>query len=156
MFLLLLAAQAPTTVTTRLKAQSWSILESVPNEPCVLRHEAKATDGDAAAGQDAAKQADVIVCARPLPSQKLPYPDEVVPDGPAPSNRELTGRGALEADGAPCATRMGGCQVGFGPPIVPMILGAVDVAKRVFARKPDKTGRVPIDLDDEPTGRVLP
>ncbi|MEN2787123.1 hypothetical protein ACFOKI_04315 [Sphingomonas qilianensis] len=150
MILLLLAAQAATIVSTKPEAQSWSILEAVPNEPCVLRAEARPD------AQDAAKQKDVIVCARPLPSQKLPYPDEVVPDGPTPSNRELTGRGALEAEGAPCATRMGGCQVGFGPPIVPIVMGAVDIAKRAFAKKPDKSGRVPIQLDAQPTGRILP
>ena len=152
MILLFLAAQAATIVSTKPQAQSWSILESVPNEPCVLKPE----DAADAAETPAAKQGDVIVCARPVPSQKLPYPDEVVSDGPVPSNRDLTGRGALAADDAPCATRMEGCTVGFGPPIVPMVMGMVDVAKRVFAKKPDKTGRVPIQLDEAPTGRLLP
>ena len=143
MILLLLAAQAATIVSTKPQPESRSILAPVANEPCVGRDE-RLTDQD------------ILVCAQPLPSQKLPYPDEVVPDGPAPSNRELTGRGALEADGAPCATRMGGCQVGFGPPIAPIIAGAVDLAKQVFAKKPDKTGRVPIKLDEQPAGRLLP
>jgi hypothetical protein len=144
MILLLLAAQAATIVSTKPKAESWSILAPVANEPCGSRY-----DGEA-------KPDDIIVCAQPLPSQKLPYPDEVVPDGPTPSNRDLTGRGALAAENAPCATRMQGCTVGFGPPIAPIIAGAVDVAKRVFAKKPDKTGRVPIELDEAPTGRLLP
>ncbi|MEG3088046.1 hypothetical protein [Sphingomonas sp. PB4P5] len=144
MILLLLAAQAATIVSTKPQAESWSILEPVANERCVSRY-----DGEK-------KPDEIIVCAQPLPSQKLPYPDEVVPAGPTPSNRELTGRGALAAEGAPCATRMEGCTVGFGPPIMPIVMGVVDVAKQVFAKKPDKTGRVPIKLDDEPTGRLLP
>jgi hypothetical protein len=39
-----------------------------------------------------------------------------------------------------------------------MIKGAVDVAKRAFRKKPDKTGRVTIPLDDSdaPTGRLEP
>jgi hypothetical protein len=146
MILLLLLAQAAPAAPA--KPQSWSILQPVASEPCVpARTEAE---------KDKAEQGDVVVCARPLPSQKLPYPDEVVPKGPKPSNPEMIARGALDAEAAPCATRMGGCQVGFGPPIVPMIKGAVDVAKRAFAKKPDKTGRVAIELDREPTGRLLP
>ena len=152
MILLLLAAQAAPAISTKPQAQSWSILESVPNEPCVLKPE----DAADAAETPAAKQGDVIVCARPVPSQKLPYPDEIVPDGPTPSNRDLTGRGALAADNAPCATRMEGCTVGFGPPIAPILAGAVGLAKQVFAKKPDKTNRVPIDLEATPTGRLLP
>ena len=59
------------------------------------------------------------------------------------SNPYLTGSGALAAMDTPCPISRN-CVVGFGPPIVPMIKGAVDLAKRALARKPDKAGRVAI------------
>jgi hypothetical protein len=39
-----------------------------------------------------------------------------------------------------------------------MVKGAIDLAKKVFAKKTDKTGRVAIPLDDsdKPTGQLLP
>ncbi|MDB5703131.1 MAG: hypothetical protein JWN66_247, partial [Sphingomonas bacterium] len=48
----------------------------------------------------------------------------------------------------PCAAHQGGCTVGFGPPIVPLVMGAVDLAKGLFKKHPDKSNRVPIPLDD--------
>nr|WP_183986625.1 hypothetical protein [Sphingomonas jinjuensis] len=90
---------------------------------------------------------DVVVCADSPNAQRIPLPDERVPSGPVPSNPNLTGIGALGADGTPCAARQGGCLVGFGPPIVPMVKGLVNAAKSAFARKPDKSNRIPIPLD---------
>ncbi len=129
---------------------------------------------------------DIIVCADPLPSQRLPLPGEATASGAVPVNRYLTGRGALDAAATPCAVRMGGCQSG-----VDMLAGgtalirgvqkllapgsccenpgegtdamqlARDVAGgvgRLFRGKPDRSGRVTIPLDDTPpaTSRVLP
>lgn len=139
-FALQTAAAAPAPVPER-----FSILVPVADEPCA-RRPGKDADGH-----------DIVVCGNPLPSQKLPYPDEVIPDGPVPSNPYKTGSGALAAEATPCPISRN-CVVGFGPPIVPMIKGAVGLAKRAFAKKPDKTGRVAIPLDDTdaPTGHIEP
>lgn len=120
--------------------QRFSVLVPIPSEPCVR----KPTD-------------DAIVCGNPLPSQKLPYPDEVVPDGPTPSNPLKSGTGALNAQATPCPISRN-CVVGFGPPVLPMIVGAANAIGNAFKKKPDKTGRVPIPLDDSqaPTGRLEP
>jgi hypothetical protein len=92
---------------------------------------------------------DIVVCARSNQEQRLPLPDDRwPPDGPIPSNRYVTGTGALAAEGKPCGASMKGCTVGFGPPVMPIAKALVDTAKDVFAKKPDKTGRVPIPLDD--------
>lgn len=104
---------------------------------------------------------DVVVCGRSeAGSQRLPLPDEGdPPNHGVPSNPELTGAGALAAEGTPCAATQHGCTVGFGAPIVAALAkGAVGLVKSAFTRHPDKTGRVPIPLDgsDPPTGRVLP
>jgi hypothetical protein len=90
---------------------------------------------------------DVVVCADSPNAQRLPLPDERVPSGPVVSNPNLTGIGALAAEGAPCAAVQRGCLVGFGPPIVPMVKGLVSAAKSAFAKKPDKSNRIPIPLD---------
>jgi hypothetical protein len=104
------------------------------------------------------EKGDIIVCAVNSQQQRLPLPDEALPEGPTPSNPYQTGTGALNAAATPCPISHD-CVVGFGPPIVPMVKGAVDLAKKAFAKKPDKTGRVPIDLGDEPVstaGKILP
>ena len=141
---LLLAQAVPAAGTSKPANESWSILEPIPNEPCRR----------AATGEND-RQSDIVVCGQPLPSQSLPYPNEVIPKGPVPSNPELRAVGALNATDNPCPTRLGGCQVGFGPPVMPILAGAVDLAKRAFARKPDKTGRVPIPLDEAPPPSVI-
>jgi hypothetical protein len=67
------------------------------------------------------------------------------------SNPELSAVRALDLEATPCAATQWGCQVGFGPPIMPIAKAAVGAVKSVFARKSDKTGRVPIILDDPAT-----
>ncbi|HEX4694957.1 hypothetical protein [Sphingomonas sp.] len=127
------------------KSERWSILVPTPDQPCV-----PASDRET-------KRDDIVICATNRPSPRLPDPASVPSSGPVPSNRYMTGSGALAAQATPCPISRE-CVVGFGPPIVPMIKGAVDLARRAFAKKPDKTGRVPIPLDDSdpPTGRLLP
>lgn len=155
---------APTGAPTRM-----SILVPVANERCVRQ----------AGG-------DIVVCADALPAQSLPLPNEAVSDKPVPVNRYLTGRGALNAEGAPCAAVQRGCTTG-----VDMIGGGVALVRgiqkliapgsccenpgeatsggqlardvvggvgRLFRGKPDRSGRVAIPLDDTPpaTSRVLP
>jgi len=144
--LALQAAVAPAAAVPRASAadtpERFSILVPVANESCV-RH----VDGK-----------DIVVCGNPLPSQTLPYPEEIVPDSPVPSNPYKSGTGALAAESTPCPISRS-CVVGFGPPLVPMIKGAADLAKKAFAKKPDKTGRVAIPLDDTPPsteGKLLP
>lgn len=113
--------------------ERFSVLAPVPPAECVERTN---------------KAGDVVVCgATPELSQRLPLPDERTPDGPTASNPHLTGRRALIVASSPCATLQGGCQVGIGPP--PALIGALlDVVKDATRRKPDKRGRVPIDLTE--------
>ncbi|MGN6820122.1 MAG: hypothetical protein ACTHJR_15765 [Sphingomonas sp.] len=135
------AAPAPQPATADTP-ERFSILVPVADEPCVRRVDGK----------------EIVVCGNPLPSQTLPLPDEVVPDGPVPSNPYRTGSGALAAQATPCPISRT-CVVGFGPPLMPIIKGAADLAKKAFAKKPDKSGRVPIDLSDTPPsteGKLLP
>lgn len=185
MILLLLAAQAasapsapapePTPILEPAPTR-FSILQPVGTEPCVRRGK----DGKALNGPE-----DIVVCGKPLPSQALPYPNEVVPKGPVPSNPYMTGTGALAAEATPCASVSGGCQTGIdffggGTQVVRLIQKVVapnsccerpgeasdlgmligDAAKGVgkaFKKKPDKSKRVPIALDaPPPTGKILP
>lgn len=145
-WLLILALQAaspaaPAPAPQADTPQRFSVLTPIPDEPCVRRP----TDSD------------VLVCGNPLPSQKLPYPNEVVPDGPTPSNPQKSGTGALNAQATPCPISRS-CVVGFGPPVLPLIVGAANAIGSAFKKKPDKTGRVPIPLDDSqpPTGKLEP
>jgi len=145
MIALLLILQSAAS-TAPPQPERWSILAPAPGQSCVRERQ----PGD---------REDIVVCGTPDPqtSLRLPDPDSVPSKGPMKSNPYLTGTGALAAMDTPCPISRD-CVVGFGPPIVPMIKGAVDVAKRAFARKPDKTGRVAIPLDDSdaPTGRIEP
>ncbi len=94
---------------------------------------------------------DVVVCAQRDQQQRLPLRDQRGdPEGPVASNPELTGRGALAAEATPCAAHQGGCQVGFGPPIVPIVAALVGAVKSGLAKRPDKSNRVAIPLDDVP------
>jgi hypothetical protein len=94
---------------------------------------------------------DVVVCAPSNQQQRLPLRDDRgPPEGPVPVNPGLNGRGALAAEGTPCAARQGGCQVGFGPPIVPILAALVGAVKSGLAKHPDKSKRVAIPLDDTP------
>ena len=170
MILLLLAAQAavPAAPTEPVK---FSILQPVANEPCVPRGKDKA-----------AKDSDIVVCGHPLPSQKLPINEPAERTG---ANPDMTGVGAMNAEGTPCNARQGGCQTGVdifggGTAAVRLVQKIVapsscceapgeatniallgkDIVKGVgkaFRKKPDKSNRVAIDLDaPPPTGRVLP
>lgn len=175
MILLLLAAQAATPAATGAPAPtSFSILEPVGNEPCVRRDK----DGKTIAAPD-----DIVVCGKPIPSQKLPYPNEVVLDKPQPANPYLRGTSALALEASPCASVSGGCQTGLdffggGTQVVRLIqkivapssccerpgeasdigLLASDVVHGVgkaFRKKPDKSGRIAIALDDAPPKSVI-
>lgn len=146
-----------------------SILAPVASQPCT-----RPTSGN-----------DVVVCGDPLPDQALPLPNEAVSTRPVPVNRDMNGVGALNAEASPCATIVGGCQTGLdlfgmGTALVRgvqklvapgsccerdgeatnpfMLVGdVVGGAVKTGRRKPDKTKRVTIDLD-EPViaGRVHP
>lgn len=168
MILLFLAAQAATPAPAPAAAPtSFSILEPIANEPCARRG-VKTADPD-----------DIIVCGgKPLPSQKLPYPNEIVPDRPMPSNPYMRGTGSLALEAAPCAAHIGGCGtgidlIGAGVTMVRLVQKAVAPSscceregeahdpvmlvsdmvggvKRAVRGKPEKKGRVPIPLDDTP------
>ncbi|HXH14551.1 MAG TPA: hypothetical protein VNJ10_00290 [Sphingomonas sp.] len=98
---------------------------------------------------------EIIVCgATANTSPRLPMRDDRGPsDRPVASNPNLSAVRALDLSDTPCAARQGGCQVGFGPPLAPIAKAAVGLIKSALAKKPDKSGRVPIDLDG-PVGTV--
>ena len=116
----------------------FSILVPVPDEPCQPRQK---------------PDADVTVCGNPLPSQRLPFPNEPDPSRGRPSNPDLTGARALELQNTPCAARADGCG-GAGIPILGAALWAgkkiVDAIGDAAKSRPDKSKRVPIPLDDPP------
>ena len=146
MIALLLILQSGAPAVAPPQPERWSILTPAPGQDCVP-------------GRRPGDKDDIVVCGKPDPqaSLRLPDPDSVPSSGPVKSNPYLTGSGALANMATPCPISRS-CVVGFGPPVVPMIKGAVDVAKRAFRKKPDKTGRVaiPIDAGDAPTGRIEP
>lgn len=126
--LLVLLQAAP--ATSAPKTESWSILAPT-DEVCEKR---------------TAENGDIVVCDRPSAGQR-PHFEEAPGATPRGVNPNLTGAGALAAEGTPCAASQRGCLVGFGPPIVPIIKGAVSALKSALATKPDKRGRVAIPLD---------
>lgn len=165
MILLLLLAQATTDVPAKPPGtETWSILLPIGGESRARR--ATAADGcvpakdgnqEADSKQDGGRAAkdeggDIIVCGQPLPSQTLPYPNEVIQNSPQPSNPYMTGIGALNAGVPPCP----GCDT--ETIYVPLAKEIVHGVKNAFRKRPDKTGRVPIDLDDQPPPKsvILP
>jgi hypothetical protein len=112
---------------------------------------------------------DVVVCGKGADTRRLPLPDEREPTGPTASNPNRTGTGALIASSTPCAASIGGCQVGFGQPLVAaavkgLVTAVSDgIADRKVRRARRETAgqRVAIPLDDPAVpantqGRVLP
>ena len=177
MILLLLAAQAAAPVAPAaapVASTSFSILQPVGNEPCVRKRKDGKAEGE---------PGDIVVCGKPLVSQKLPYPNEVVLDEPRPSNPDLRGTGALALESSPCASVSGGCGAGLdffaaGTAAVRLVQKAVapnscceepgestniallgrDAIKGVgkaFRKKADKSNRVAIPLDDAPPKSVI-
>ncbi|RXD05275.1 hypothetical protein EQZ23_09260 [Sphingomonas sp. UV9] len=134
--LILAQATAPAPATQTPRAERFSILV----DPC------------ASASQDGN---EIIVCgATAKNSPRLPMRDDRgPPDHAVASNPKLSAVRALNLESTPCAASQRGCQVGFGPPIAPIAKAAVGLIKSALAKKPDKTGRVPIDLDG-PVGTV--
>lgn len=146
-FALLLQAapqSAPVTRASAAPAARFSVLY----DPCPTR-----TNGD------------VVVCGSgdsttaqrlPLRDEAPPTPNYVKPD----SGDFRDNRGGP----APCAARMGGCQVGFGPPLAQWIAAGAraigDAAKthrEARARAADGARRQAIDLSAQaPAGRVEP
>ncbi|WP_066724513.1 hypothetical protein [Sphingomonas pituitosa] len=164
------APAATTTVNAPQQAanggQRWSVLA----DPCASAQ----TGGD-----------QVVVCGKGEQAPRLPLPGERgPPDRPIPSNPERTGIGALGAVPTPCAARVGGCQVGVdifgGATTLVRGIGKIidpdscceepgesrnffklvgDAGKgvgRAFRKKPDKSKRVPIDLNDPVPFRSSP
>ncbi|RYY28289.1 MAG: hypothetical protein EOP62_03570 [Sphingomonadales bacterium] len=114
--------------------------------------------------------ADTSVPRLPLPGERGP------PDRPMPSNPDISGSGALAASAPPCATLSQGCATGMdifggGTFLVRAIGKIIDndscceepgeatnigllirdtakAVKKVGRKKPDKSNRVPILLDD--------
>lgn len=98
-----------------------------------------------------AEGGEIVVCAPTKPTARLPLPDERAPVGPL----MITGAAERMVDpaprpigGAPCSSVQSGCLVGFGPSPA-MVRSAVGAIGKAFAKKPDKSNRVPIVLDDQ-------
>ncbi len=115
--------------------RSWSILA----DPCASARDASGND--------------IVVCGHPdavtprLPLRQFRGP----PDRPMPSNPHMSAAVALNGPGVgdECGAYGENCPVGLGGPAIPALIGgAVDLAKKVFAKRPDKSNRVPIPLDD--------
>jgi hypothetical protein len=145
------------------------LLQTAPPQSFSILHEPCASNGT-----------EVVVCARK--PDRLPLPnDRGPPDGPTPSNLDLTGMGALAP--VPCAARQRGCQVGVD--VIGMGVAAVRLVGKIIdpksccdepgqatnpvalirdvagavRKKPDKAGRVRIVLDaplPSTAGRLLP
>ena len=127
---------------------------------------------------------EILVCARGQDSQQLPLPAERgPPDHPVPSNPDMSASYAL-GGGPSCAALVGGCQVGFnplGPPVMlarivqklvnpasdccvgdeatnPFLLvrDGVRAASRMGRKKPDRSNRVAIPLEDDPIPPLRP
>lgn len=122
---------------------------------------------------------EILVCGTAAIPPRLPLPEERgPPDRPTPSNPYVNGTGALLVSTDPCATRSGGCAAGLdlfggatflvraagkavdpdscceepGEATNPVML-VRDVVKAIgqgLKKKPDKSKRVPIPLDDLP------
>jgi hypothetical protein len=106
------------------------------------------------------KGRDVVVCGSDLASsQRLPLPDEAEPTVGYAKPDSMDYRDN-KGDRHPCVVR--GCQVGFGPPIMPAIIAGVKAignmrkdARWAAARKRDGARRVAIPLDAAPpAGRI--
>ena len=142
--LLLIALQATVPATLPTTPQRFSILV----DPCASAHDDKGKD--------------VVVCGRPdAISPRIPLRDyRGVPDRPVPSNPDMTGIAALNGPGVgrECGAYGEDCPVGGGGYALPVLInGAVGLVKDAFAKKPDKRGRVAIDLDaPPPAGTIKP
>lgn len=143
-------------------SQRWSILA----DPC--------------AGVPRAQDEVLVCAARPGgAAPRLPLPGERgPPDRPMPGNPDASGMGALAMTAGPCATRSEGCTTGIdliggGTMLIRGVGKLIDpdsccetpgegrdpvaLAKdvggaigRAFRKKPDRSNRVPIPLDDLP------
>ncbi|WP_157073747.1 hypothetical protein [Sphingomonas soli] len=165
MFALIAAQDVPGTLMQPRQEsdgkQSWSILA----DPCAGRP----ADEITVCGQSARAEPRL-----PLPGERGP------PDRALPSNPDISGTGALAATSAPCATLSKGCTTGVdifgGATFLVRALGkvidkdscceepgeatnigllvrdTVSAAKKIGRKKPDKSRRVPIPLDDPAPG----
>lgn len=98
---------------------------------------------------------DIVVCGRSdAISPRLPMRDlRGVPDHAVPSNPDMKASVALDGPSGrgECGAYGEACPVGGGGYVLPALVGgAVDGVKRALAKRPDKRGRVPIDLGDAP------
>lgn len=143
---LLLQAAPPVTKASAVPPERFSILL----EPCApVQRDGK----------------EVVVCGStaaasnrlPMPQNAPPTPGYVKPDSQDYRDNKMN-------EASPCATLQGGCQVGFGPPIMPVIAAAVNgignaLKDRREARAKARDGdrRVAIDLGaTAPAGRLEP
>ncbi len=139
--LLLIALQAAPATPPATGTERFSILLQDPCPP------------------SAGGEAEVIVCGRRQANDRLPLKDDLPPSGPVPSNPNLTGIGALRAEGTPCAASQWGCQTGInvlGPAMMLANEARIGISKLVDKSR-DKSRRIPIALDGPaPAGHLEP
>lgn len=143
MLLFALALQAAAPVTAAAAPERFSILY----DPC-----------------KPGRSADVVVCAKDgAASDRLPLPDDAppTPGYVKPDSRDY--RDNAMNQGTPCVATQAGCQVGFGPPIGPVIAAAAKAIgdtnkdrRWAKARARDGARRQAIDLGASPAGRLEP
>lgn len=115
--LLLIALQATQPTAAAGPPERFSILAPVPTAPCRPKD----------AGAD--EQDDVVVCASPEATQRLPLPAERGPSlRPRASNPDVSGAQALAAAAPVCAAQQGGCQTGVD------VFGAGTAAVRLIQK----------------------
>ena len=127
--LAMLAQAAAAAATPAPRSERWSILAP---QPCPAHDD----------------KGDIVVCGDGRSAQRLPLPDEIDRSAGRGANRDLSTTKVFALQAPPCGARLDGCTVGFAPPIVPIATALVKAARSTFARKPDKRGRVPIDLSE--------
>lgn len=140
-FLLMLIAQATPAVPVPVQAgQRFSILLT---DPC------PASPGN---------EKDIIVCGRRPADNRLPDLPDTVPDGPVPSNPDMSGLAALRA-GPSCAATQWGCTSPIDlkrPALLLANEARIGIGKLVDKHR-DKSNRVPIALDGPgPAGHLEP
>lgn len=127
--LALLIQAATAAATPAPGSERWSILAP---QPCPTRDD----------------RSDIVVCGNGRSAQRLPLPDEVDPPAGRGANPDRSTTKVFALQAPPCAARLEGCTVGVAPPIVPIVTALVKVTRSAVATKPDKRGRVAIDLGE--------
>ncbi|VVT02138.1 conserved exported hypothetical protein [Sphingomonas sp. EC-HK361] len=143
---LLLALALQAAAPAAHAGERFSILAPVPNERCTRKPPPPAP------GQPASDKEDIVVCADALPSQAVPFRNQIPSKKAGPSNPDMLASVALNGpDNNECGVYGENCPVAGGDYLLNVAQrAAVDLIKGAFAKKPprDKRPRIDIPLDD--------